>query len=604
MATYGELISVADDHLRRAGEMHAASGQGAQNPQAADPRTTAAMARLAGVLARYAGRAADGFAGQTAPIAVTDAARRAAESLREAQASLTSYTHTTAAGTAPGLTPTAASSVSGAAAAGDADTPAAAWHLRGAAVALGCGLDLLDAHFAVSPDGTSTTRTDLGRVLAAAATARTLLARVSTDALRLAQMIPAGATSAGTPLAAAATHLAAAAAEGRDMPTPPTQALTAVPFPAPPERIAPGTPETPARAAAAISASAQRISYAARTQNAAWAPATSHYVATAAAIGQHLAAIILGHVSQRMRALGEPGAAMLASAAAQRVGEAAARWNTIAAKWGDLVATGQTAAPPAGPATAQARAATTAGAHPLPTSTSNLSARGPNHDMAGNALQAVAETVTADANDIIVRLGRIAHADPAWKPTRRAAAPTATGQIVRSRQAAAAITVAVLHTVDAFTVLAEVDHGRVQRIARTGVQWVPGSGDLGTYVTAARSAARMLQRPYARAGQKGRGTTAVMVAAARALAAHASPEMRGQIELIAGRIRLQNADSVFLPRGRQARATRRSPAQIAAQGLPGTPAQRLNARPVAGQPLATGRAPPPASAAPRHHPQR
>jgi hypothetical protein len=248
----------------------------------------------------------------------------------------------------------------------DTQTPrsAVAQQLRAASIALGCGLDLLSTHFPVTADQATTANAG---VITAPDTARALLRQLSTHTATLghltARAAPPG-DQAG-PLLLKAAVLARIYSENQ---TPPP--ITAIPVHHIPDRIPPEPGESTDQALAGINVSIHRLSHpASPTSITTW-----RYLARAAAIICDLNRKTVRQLIHRINELNEPDHLPAIKQAATDLRYVGMTWRSIVRRWDAQI--GHYGHPANGPAT--------------------------------------------DAGDLIIRLGRLLHADPAWAPGPRA----------------------------------------------------------------------------------------------------------------------------------------------------------------------------------------
>ncbi|SEF78237.1 hypothetical protein SAMN04489712_10212 [Thermomonospora echinospora] len=296
----------------------------------------------------------------------------------------------------------------------DPSGPDLAWTLRAASDTLGCGLDLLNSHF---------TRTSGGGLHSPSANAMTITAGDVLGSLlhKLGRYAEAAGhlTRRSTPEAAkAADPLIRAADSG---PTPASgraSPVEAVTLRRAMERIPPVPGESTARLLEGISTSAQRL----RNMDPQGSIATWRYLATAAAIACQIGSRITSVMAYRFRETGEEELAAPLLEAARRTRLIGMRWQTLAQNWRSL--TGM----PSNPATVPA---------------------------------------AVDASDLLIRLGRLIYADPAWTP-----GPRGTTQVVPPEQLApdaghaARIGLAVLNSIEACNVMAAAHNAAVNDVAR------------------------------------------------------------------------------------------------------------------------------------------
>ncbi|WUH97674.1 hypothetical protein OHR68_29705 [Spirillospora sp. NBC_00431] len=241
---------------------------------------------------------------------------------------------------------------------------ALAQKLRATSIALGCGLDLLSTHFptttdqAISPNATVITAPD---------TARSLLHQLSTHTAtigHLARHTNAPTNQAG-PLLLKAAILAHIYSESQTTPT-----LTAVPLHHIPDRIPPQLNEHKNETLAGINASIHRLT----TPTTRSSIPTWRYLARAAAIICDLNHKTVQQLIYRLNELNDLDHLPAFQQAAADVRHTGRAWKTIIRHWDEHI--GYYGHPADGPAT--------------------------------------------DASDLILRLGRLIHADPAWTPSPRA----------------------------------------------------------------------------------------------------------------------------------------------------------------------------------------
>ncbi|MEV3924599.1 hypothetical protein [Actinomadura coerulea] len=245
----------------------------------------------------------------------------------------------------------------------DTETPrsALAQKLRATSIALGCGLDLLSTHFSTTHDqATSAT----AGVIASADSARSLLQQLSVHTSTVGHL----ARRASTPTNEAGVLLLKAAllshiySENRISP-----AITAVQPLHTPGRIPPAVGEDVTQALAGIDASIQRLS----NPQTSTSVTTWRYLARAAAIICDLDSKTVHQLIHRINELNEYDRLPALKQAATDVQRTGRTWRTIIRRWDEHI--GHYGHPANGPAT--------------------------------------------DASDLIIRLGRLIHADPAWTPS-------------------------------------------------------------------------------------------------------------------------------------------------------------------------------------------
>jgi len=184
------------------------------------------------------------------------------------------------------------------------------------------------------------------------------------------------------------------------------------------ERIPPAPGESTSRLLEGISTSAQRL----RNMDPRGTITTWRYLATAAAITCQVANRITSVMAYRYRELGEKDLAASLLEAARRTRLIGMRWQAIARNWRSL--TGMRSDPATAPA-------------------------------------------AIDAGDLLIRLGRLVYADPAWMPgprwTTRVVPPE---QLTSSTEHAARIVLAVLQSIEACNVMAAAHRAAVNDVAR------------------------------------------------------------------------------------------------------------------------------------------
>lgn len=81
---------------------------------------------------------------------------------------------------------------------------------------------------------------------------------------------------------------------------------------------------------------------------------------------------------------------------------------------------------------------------------------------------------SADANDLVVRLGRMLHTDPSWTPSLRSGTTIrAPSTLAPNVATASALTLAVMRTMDAFRIAADRHPAGIEATLRTGRLWAP-----------------------------------------------------------------------------------------------------------------------------------
>jgi hypothetical protein len=420
MATFGEVLAAADEEfdnvvavalarLSRSGTFPGRPGTGGPSSAGApsagapsaesafgEPAVSSAVARLARILTRYTGAIAGDFAiGGTAP-PWHATARQADRSLREVSRLLSA--------SAPAWELSSASLL--------------ARRLHRTGTALGCGLDLLDTHFATGRDGSRAPRSREALAIAAPDTALHLLGVVGRYSNGLSHLVSneaprrllADVATAVREIAPAGNATVAVATSYR-----------------PPDRIPPGPGESVPEAVAAAGVSTQRMIRPAAGDPDLGSAATWHYTARSAAVVHDLARLALQLVAARLTELGAAADAKILAGAAKQVDTAGQAWRLLAATLENL--------------------STPDGGDRLP--------------------------LTIDAGDLVIRLGRLAHGDPRWRPGMRAA-PVRPAKLVPGRPRAAELTLVVLRALDAFAELARAQHRQIVNAAQRGLLWTCG----------------------------------------------------------------------------------------------------------------------------------
>ncbi|WP_152563850.1 hypothetical protein [Actinomadura welshii] len=315
----------------------------------------------------------------------------------------------------------------------DSEVPrsALAQKLRAASVAFGCGLDLLSTHFPTTPDVATSAN---AFVIAAPDTARSLLHQLSTHTATIGHL----AARTTAPADQAATLLLKAAILSRinsENRTPPP--ITAVPIYHTPERIPPAIGEDHTQVLTGIDASVHRLS----NPTTPTSITTWRYLARAAAIICDLNSKTVQQLIHRIKELDELDHLPALKQAAKHIHQNGRTWRTIIQRWDDHV--GHYGHPANGPAT--------------------------------------------DAGDLIIRLGRLIHADPTWIPGPRASARVKPpDQLAPDLSRAAELATVTLKAIEACNSLA-IHHcaaindaaiiGVLDRHKKNQTQWprIPGS---------------------------------------------------------------------------------------------------------------------------------
>ncbi|WP_157430960.1 hypothetical protein [Actinomadura macra] len=298
----------------------------------------------------------------------------------------------------------------------DTETPAStlAQKLRAASIALGCGLDLLSTHSPPTQDQVTSAN---AVVIATPDTARALLHQLSTHTAtvgHLARRTNAPTNQAGALLLKAAI-LDRIYSENRT-----ASSIAALPLHHTPARIPPVIGEDDRQALAGIDASIQRLSApAAFTSVTTW-----RYLARAAAIVCDLNSKTVRQLIHRINEMSRLHHVPVLKQAVADVQHTGRAWRTVIQRWDGHI--GHYGHPANGPAT--------------------------------------------DAGDLIVRLGRFIHADPAWTPS-----PRASGRLRPPHELAADLTqaadlaVVALKTIEACNNIAASQHAAINDAATIGV---------------------------------------------------------------------------------------------------------------------------------------
>ncbi|MEU8124931.1 hypothetical protein AB0C21_39990 [Spirillospora sp. NPDC049024] len=295
------------------------------------------------------------------------------------------------------------------------ETPrsALAQKLRATSIALGCGLDLLSTHFPTAHDQmTSATAV----VIAAPDSARSLLHQLSVHTStigHLAWRTPAPTSQAGVLLLKAA-FLSRIYSENQTSPT-----ITAVQPQHTPDRIPPVVGEDVTQALAGIDTSIQRLNNPQTTTSI----TTWRYLARAAAIICDIGSKTVHQLIHRINELNESERLPALKEAATDVQHTGRTWRTIIRRWDEHI--GHYGHPANGPAT--------------------------------------------DASDLIIRLGRLIHADPAWTPSPHASSRLkAPHELAPDLTDAATVAAVTLKTIEACNNLAAHHHAAINDAATIG----------------------------------------------------------------------------------------------------------------------------------------
>jgi hypothetical protein len=269
--------------------------------------------------------------------------------------------------------------------------------IRAVSVALGCGLDLLASH---TPTTLTQTASADAPTIAATDTARSLLHHLSTHTAALGHL----ARHTGDPSSAAARPLLTAAVLSRVFGTDRRPPINPVPLRHVPEQIPPAAGETLTQALTGLKASIQRLN----DPNAPGSINTWRYLARAAAITCDLNSKTVLHLTRRMEELNENDHASQLKQVTQSIRRTGGLWKAITRRWDAYDSFG----------------------HP-------------------------ATSLATDASDLIIRLGRLIHTDPAWTPSPRASYQVKPPEVLAATTTDAAhIATAVLTTLEACNIIA------------------------------------------------------------------------------------------------------------------------------------------------------
>ncbi|MFA1551737.1 hypothetical protein [Actinomadura chokoriensis] len=297
----------------------------------------------------------------------------------------------------------------------ETETPrsALAQKLRAASIALGCGLDLLATHFPVTTDQAITA--DAG-VIAAPDTARSLLRQLSTHTATLGHLAGRAdppANQAG-PLLLKAAVLARIYSENQTRP--PINVISVHHIP---DRIPPQVGESGDQALAGITASIHRLS----NPTLPTSVTTWRYLARAAAIICDLNRKTVRQLIHRINELDKPDQLPAIKQAATDLKKLSVTWRSIVRRWDEHI--GHYGHPANGPA--------------------------------------------SDASDLIIRLGRLLHTDPAWTPSSRASTRVKPPQeLAPTLTQAAELATTTLKAVEACNHLATHHHAAINDAAAIG----------------------------------------------------------------------------------------------------------------------------------------
>ncbi|MFG2245825.1 hypothetical protein [Spirillospora sp. NPDC048823] len=344
----------------------------------------------------------------------------------------------------------------------DTETPRSrlAQNLRAASIALGCGLDLLSTHFPTGPDQTTSAN---AVVIAAPDTARSLLRQLSTHTATIANL-----SSRTTPPADQASPLLLKAAvvariHSENQAQPP---ITAIRLHHTPARIPLVISEGETQALAGIDASIHRL-----TNPTSIASVTTwRYLARAAAITCDLNVKTIQQLIYRMKEIDEPGHRSALQKAATATKQTGKKWKEIVHRWDEQ--TKHHGHPANGPAT--------------------------------------------DASDLIIRLGRLIHSDPAWTPSPRASYRTKSPEeLAPDLTQAARIATVTMKTIEACNTLAANHRAAINDAAVLGI--LRKQRKHPTHTPRVPASAHQLSKAYEAAEIRGRHTITTLGETIRAL---------------------------------------------------------------------------------------
>ncbi|MFG2006171.1 hypothetical protein ACGFNU_44180 [Spirillospora sp. NPDC048911] len=306
MATFGDLLSVADAHRDRLLKMLNEPGiaQAAQHPT-----TLLQLHRLTRVLLRYTDQAATGFHTRDDQPGLRTATRHTSDLLNQAQQHLSSHLQDHPDRTA------------------EPDHPSLADCVRATTLALGCGLDLLTSHIPESPKNSPTT-TDNASVVAAGDTARWLMHTTSTHAAAAGHL----ALRAGPAQHPAGRALLKAALISQVFGNANATPASALALNRVPDRLGPTGCETLTETAAGIDASTRRLRAAEATQTV----TTWRYLTHTAAITCHISDRLAHRLALRLNELGETEAAIKLQAATKPLSNLTQYWRPTVRTWAEL----------------------------------------------------------------------------------------------------------------------------------------------------------------------------------------------------------------------------------------------------------------------------
>ncbi|MEU5992829.1 hypothetical protein ABZ806_28000 [Spirillospora sp. NPDC047418] len=360
--------------------------------------------------------------------------------------------------------------------------------LRAASIALGCGLDLLATHFPTNPDQATSVN---AAVIAAPDTARALLHQLSTHTATLGHLAygTATPTDQAGPLLLKAAVLARIYSENQPLPP-----ITAIPLHHTPDRIPPEIGETSDQVLAGINASIHRLS----NPTTATSVTTWRYLARAAAIICDLNHKTIRQLIYRINELNRPDHLPAIKRAEFDLRHLRTAWKSIVRHWDTHI--GHHGHPANGPAT--------------------------------------------DAGDLIIRLGRLIHTDPAWTPSPRASPHLKPPhQLAPTPTHAAQLATVTLKAVEACNTLAAHHHAAINDAAT--LHALDRQKKYPTHIPRVPATAWELSTRYEKAQTKGHQTITTIGQAIRVLAPEPNPATQ-EAHLIAHRTTIANQHEAAL----------------------------------------------------------
>ncbi|MGI5325067.1 hypothetical protein [Actinomadura nitritigenes] len=284
--------------------------------------------------------------------------------------------------------------------------------IRCVSIALGCGLDLLASH---TPTTLTRPASPDAPTIAATDTARALLHQLSEHVATAAHLaIHTGSTSRD-----ASRPLLTAAVLSRVFGTDERPSINPVVLHHIPERIPPAVGENITQALTGISASIQRLN----NPDTPGSITTWRYLARAAAVICDLNSKTILHLTRRMDELNEDHHISHLKQINQSIRKTSGRWKAITRRWDTYDSFG--------------------------------------HPAAGLA---------TDASDLIIRLGRLVHTDPAWTPGPRASYRVKSPEeLAATTTAAARVATVTLRAFEACNIIAANHRTAINDLAVIGV---------------------------------------------------------------------------------------------------------------------------------------